>query len=228
MATVLYLTWHRSRSSFGLPVILVARHSCSRTSYSGWPAFRWRRRKPRAGPFSRRRTSLTCCRGAQTDIGRYPWYTLPDLSGNLIAVVFVTASCTLFNTTGIEVADSSRSQPGAGIERHRPRQYAVGRIRRLYRLRFGQPLRAQLQQRRHRPAVRADRRRDFDADAGLCSDATRLHAEIRARRPPDLSGRRPASQMDHSVAAAAFHRPNICRCWRSSSSSCNGALSPAS
>ena len=39
-----------------------------------------------------------------TAIGRYPWRLLPDLSGNLIAVVFVTASSALFNTTGIEVA----------------------------------------------------------------------------------------------------------------------------
>ena len=38
------------------------------------------------------------------EISRYPWYTLPDLAGNLIAVIFVTASSTLFNTTGIEVA----------------------------------------------------------------------------------------------------------------------------
>ena len=29
---------------------------------------------------------------------------MPDLAGNLIAVIFVTASSTLFNTTGIEVA----------------------------------------------------------------------------------------------------------------------------
>jgi SulP family sulfate permease len=38
------------------------------------------------------------------EIGRYPWFALPDLSGNLIAVIFVTASSTLFNTAGIEVA----------------------------------------------------------------------------------------------------------------------------
>jgi SulP family sulfate permease len=38
------------------------------------------------------------------EISRYPWYTLPDLLGNLIAVIFVTATSTLFNTTGIEVA----------------------------------------------------------------------------------------------------------------------------
>ena len=139
-----------------------------------------------------------------TEIGRYPWHLLPDLSGNLIAVVFVTASSALVQHHRPRGRRSSRSQPRAGIKRHRPGQHAVGRIRRLYRLRFDQPLRAQLQQRRQRPAVRTDSRRDFGADAGLRSDAARLHAEIRARRPLDLSGRGPAPQMDHSVAAAAF------------------------
>jgi SulP family sulfate permease len=39
-----------------------------------------------------------------SEIGRYPWHILPDLIGDLIAVVFVTASSTLFNTAGVEVA----------------------------------------------------------------------------------------------------------------------------
>ena len=38
------------------------------------------------------------------EIGRYPWYAVPDLLGNLIAVIFVTATSTLFNTAGVEVA----------------------------------------------------------------------------------------------------------------------------
>jgi SulP family sulfate permease len=38
------------------------------------------------------------------NIQRYPLDALPGLSGNLIAVIFVTAMSTLFNTTGIEVA----------------------------------------------------------------------------------------------------------------------------
>jgi SulP family sulfate permease len=38
---------------------------------------------------------------------------LPELSGNFVAVAFVTASCTLFNTTGIEVA----TQREANLER---------------------------------------------------------------------------------------------------------------
>src|SRR5262249_14853632 len=38
------------------------------------------------------------------NLADYPWYAVPDLLGNLVAVVFVTATSTLFNTTGIEVA----------------------------------------------------------------------------------------------------------------------------
>jgi SulP family sulfate permease len=103
MALVLYLTWHRSRNSLGLPVILiggvVAAHivfrlagiSLAEAQASGWTF------KPPPGvnimlPWS------------ATNIVQYPWYALPDLLGNLVAVIFVTASSTLFNTAGIEVA----------------------------------------------------------------------------------------------------------------------------
>ncbi|MDH8555080.1 hypothetical protein QIH37_29485, partial [Klebsiella pneumoniae] len=40
------------------------------------------------------------------DIENYPWQAVPGLIGNLIAVIFVTAISTLFNTTGLEVATS--------------------------------------------------------------------------------------------------------------------------
>jgi SulP family sulfate permease len=103
MAVILYLTWHRSRSPFGLPAILIggviAAHiafwlagiSSAQAQASGWTfqppphisfMLPWR----------------------ANEIGRYPWYAVPDLLGNLIAVIFVTATSTLFNTTGIEVA----------------------------------------------------------------------------------------------------------------------------
>ena len=103
MAIVLYLTWHRSRSSFGLPIILiagvVAAHivfwlsgiSLAEAQAAGWIF--------QAPPSAK----LTLPWGADA-IRDYPWHLLPELSGNLIAVVFVTASCTLFNTTGVEVA----------------------------------------------------------------------------------------------------------------------------
>jgi SulP family sulfate permease len=103
MAILLYLTWHRSRTTFGLPIILiagvVAAHivfwfagiSLAQAQAEGWTF------QPPPGvnfmlPWS------------ATEIGRYPWHALPDLLGNVIAVIFVTASSALFNTTGIEVA----------------------------------------------------------------------------------------------------------------------------
>jgi sulfate permease, SulP family len=103
MAAVLYLTWHRSRGSFGLPVILVggillahlmfwlAGISLAEAQAAGW-TFQPPPHVTYMLPWS------------ATEIGRYPWHLLPDLSGNLIAVVFVTASSALFNTTGLEVA----------------------------------------------------------------------------------------------------------------------------
>jgi SulP family sulfate permease len=103
MAIALYLTWHRSRSSFGLPAILIggiiAAHiafwlagiSLGEAQASGWTF------QPPPD------VSFMLPWSAQ-EFSRYPWYTLPDLAGNLIAVIFVTASCTLFNTAGIEVA----------------------------------------------------------------------------------------------------------------------------
>ena len=103
MALILYLTWHRSRNPFGLPVILIggvvvahvafwmAGLSPEQAQASGW-AFQPPPRVDFMLPWS------------FEAISRYPWYTLPDLVGNLVAVAFVTASSTLFNTAGIEVA----------------------------------------------------------------------------------------------------------------------------
>lgn len=103
MALVLYLTWHRSRSPFGLPVILIggviAAHivfwlagvSPAEAQASGW-TFQPPPQVSFMLPWS------------VQEISHYPWYALPDLGGNLIAVIFVTASSTLFNTAGVEVA----------------------------------------------------------------------------------------------------------------------------
>jgi sulfate permease, SulP family len=103
MAVVLYLTWHRSRTPFGLPVILIggtiAAHVAFRlvgVSSAEAQAIGWTFQPPPPAAF--------ILPWSPKEIGQYPWYTLPDLAGNLIAVIFVTATSTLFNTTGIEVA----------------------------------------------------------------------------------------------------------------------------
>jgi len=41
---------------------------------------------------------------SSTELARFPWGALPSLSGDLLAVMFVTAISMLLNTTGIEVA----------------------------------------------------------------------------------------------------------------------------
>jgi SulP family sulfate permease len=103
MALTLYLTWHRSRSAFGLPFILIggviAAHIAFRLfgiSPSEAQAWGWTFQAPPRISFM--------LPWSGNGIIHYPWYTLPDLLGNLIAVIFVTASSALFNTTGIEVA----------------------------------------------------------------------------------------------------------------------------
>ena len=103
MALVLYLTWHRSRTPFGLPAILIigtlAAHVAFRIagiSAADAQALGWTFQPPP-------QVSLFFPWNSR-EIEHYPWADLPDLAGNLIAVIFVTASSTLFNTTGIEVA----------------------------------------------------------------------------------------------------------------------------
>jgi SulP family sulfate permease len=103
MALILYLTWHRSRSSLGLPAILIggviAGHILfwlTGISLAEAQAAGWTFQSPPSADFM--------LPWSVDGIEKYPWHTLPELSGNLIAVIFVTASCTLFNTTGIEVA----------------------------------------------------------------------------------------------------------------------------
>jgi SulP family sulfate permease len=103
MAMVLYLTWHRSRSPFGLPIILVGGVLTAHVAFwiSGISpeaarALGWTFQPPPPAAFM--------LPWHTDDLVQYPWSTVPDLLGNVVAVIFVTASSTLFNTTGIEVA----------------------------------------------------------------------------------------------------------------------------
>ena len=105
LAFTIYLTWHRSRNPLALPALLIAgvvvTHivfnfagiSLEQAQALGWTF----QSLPRAT------FSLPWHLG---DIENYPWQAVPGLIGNLIAVIFVTAISTLFNTTGLEVAPS--------------------------------------------------------------------------------------------------------------------------
>jgi SulP family sulfate permease len=103
MAIILYLTWHRSRSSFALPAILVGGIATAHLLF--WlfglspteaQAAGWTFRPPPSIDF--------VLPWSVEALRTYPWHLLLDLVGDLIAVIFVTASSTLFNTTAIEVA----------------------------------------------------------------------------------------------------------------------------
>ena len=103
MALVLYLTWHRSRSPFGLPIILIAGMLTAHLvffatgiSLDQARTMGWIFQPPPAAAFM--------LPWHMDGFIHYPWFAVPDLLGNLVAVIFVTASSTLFNTTGIEVA----------------------------------------------------------------------------------------------------------------------------
>jgi sulfate permease, SulP family len=103
LALAIYLVWHRSRNPMALPATLVAGVIAAHIGF--WIAgisitdaqvMGWTFASPPHASLVLPWTLI----GA----GHYPWRALPGLVGNLIAVVFVTAISTLFNTTGIEVA----------------------------------------------------------------------------------------------------------------------------
>jgi SulP family sulfate permease len=103
MALILYLTWHRSRSAFGLPAILVGGVIAAHVAF--WVIGISPEEAQAAGwTFQPPPPSQIMLPWSPQELARYPWHLLPDMLGDLIAVIFVTASSTLFNTTGIEVA----------------------------------------------------------------------------------------------------------------------------
>ena len=204
MALMLYLTWHRSRGPFGLPIILIGGVIVAHLVF--WIVGI----SPAAGPGS---TGWTFRALRRTSAFMLPWTRtrLPTIPGTRCA-----GPARQSDRGGLRHGDQHAVQH----HRHRSRGCiarpiwnanstspalptswpdALGGYTRLH---FIQPNHAEFQRRRHRPAVRPDRSRGLGADAGGGPDAARLHAEIRARRAPDLSGRGPAAQMDRRVAAS--------------------------
>ncbi|WP_354224588.1 SulP family inorganic anion transporter [Bradyrhizobium sp. F1.4.3] len=103
MALVLYLTWHRSRGPFGLPIILIGGVLTAHLAF--WiTGVSLDQARSMGWTFQPPPTAAFMLPWHTDDLARYPWFAVPDLLGNLVAVIFVTASSTLFNTTGIEVA----------------------------------------------------------------------------------------------------------------------------
>ncbi|KAA0077997.1 SulP family inorganic anion transporter [Tardiphaga sp. P9-11] len=102
VAVTIYIVWHRSRKPLALPMILIASVMAAHlvfkiagVSVIEAQAMGWTFASPP-------KASLTLPWTFFSE--GYPWQALPGLIGNFIAVIFVTAVSTLFNTTGIEVA----------------------------------------------------------------------------------------------------------------------------
>jgi SulP family sulfate permease len=102
VAVTIYIVWHRSRKPLALPIILIASVMAAHlvfkiagVSVIEAQAMGWTFASPP-------KASLTLPWTFFSE--GYPWQALPGLIGNFIAVIFVTAVSTLFNTTGIEVA----------------------------------------------------------------------------------------------------------------------------
>ena len=103
MALVLYLTWHRSRHPFGLPIILIGGVLAAHLAFS-IAGISPEQARALGWTFSPLPAAAFAMPWQVDGLVQYPWFAVPDLLGNLVAVIFVTASSTLFNTTGIEVA----------------------------------------------------------------------------------------------------------------------------
>ncbi len=102
VALTIYAIWHKSRKPMALPAILLAAIAIahlvfwlSGTAIHEAQAMGWTFASPPKASLTLPWTFLAA---------PYPWDALPGLVGNFIAVIFVTAVSTLFNTTGIEVA----------------------------------------------------------------------------------------------------------------------------
>jgi SulP family sulfate permease len=96
MALVLFSTWHRSIILVGGVIVAHVVFRLAGISPAEAQAMGWTFQPPPPISFMLPWTTA--------ELAHYPWRTLADLSGDLVAVIFVTATSTLFNTTGIEVA----------------------------------------------------------------------------------------------------------------------------
>jgi sulfate permease, SulP family len=102
MAATICATWRRTRQPLSLPAILLIGIIASHLGFriSGLPiedvqATGWMFPLPPKASLSLPWTLIGS--------GRFPWTALPEIFGNMVAVVFVTAVSTVFNTTGLEV-----------------------------------------------------------------------------------------------------------------------------
>jgi sulfate permease, SulP family len=108
VATALFLGRHHMRSAFAFPAILFAAIvlvlvavPLSGATFADAQAQGWM--------FAPRPTEALSSPWNFKELRQFPWQVLPSLSGELLAVIFVTAISMLLNTTGIELATRCES-----------------------------------------------------------------------------------------------------------------------
>jgi sulfate permease, SulP family len=112
VAVALYLASRRLKSPFVIPGILLAAVVATYLilSATGWSFGDAQTAGWMLRPGTASHLALPWKAGALVSL---PWTSLPSLAGNVLAIVFVTISTLLLNTTGIEIATRSE----ANIER---------------------------------------------------------------------------------------------------------------
>ena len=105
LALTIYLTWHRSRNPLALPALLIAGVVTTHIVFN-FAGISLEQAQALGWTFQSLPRATFSLPWHLSDVESYPWQAVPGLIGNLIAVIFVTAISTLFNTTGLEVATS--------------------------------------------------------------------------------------------------------------------------
>jgi len=182
MAVVLYLTWHRSSTPFGLPAILIGGVMAAHIVFLAG--------RHLVGRGAGRGVDLSAAAAHHLHVavepGRHPQLSLVRLAGTLGQSDrggFRHGVMHLVQHHGRRSRDAARSQSGAGTERHRRRQYALRRIGGLHRLRSISRSVLNFNGGGTGPLSGLTVAAISLLMLAFAPNASRLHAEIRARRP---------------------------------------------
>ena len=186
VAIVLQLLVSRSNKPFLMLAILAV--AVLALHVGDLPAPRSPKRRPAAGRSSRSLRSHCRCRGGPR-IARLPLGRTAALTGDMLAVMFVTTISLLLNTTGVEIATQQRGRHRARTQGARACQSAGAAVGGYVScLALGRTTLVDTAGATGR-ITGLTVAGDFGGRARRRSGAARLHAEIRARWLAVLSGR---------------------------------------
>ena len=202
VALVLHVVLRRSKSPFAMPGVLLAVLAMTYLALllSGTPLTAARSSGWMFQPQPVANLTLPYHTEA---LRHFPWAALPSLAGDVLAVMFVTISTLLLNTTGIEIATRSEADIERDLKVLGIANLATAALGGFVSCTVAQPFNSGPLRRRHRPARRIDGRGDLGRHADRQSVVPRLRAQIRARRTAVLSRLRPRLSMADPLVAAA-------------------------